>query len=138
MTDAERKLAEAEQMAQNMSDHPVTRDQLAMAQKRTAASLRNTIALVCIVMSLSVAAIWWIYGSSVSAVPQSATFLWKDDQSCVYRTRYVLSTGRTTTIDAEAPDYACPANPNVPSVWVPGSGASTPPAWYGLRAVWGH
>lgn len=122
MTDVEKKLAEAEEAAR----FPVSRAQLALAQKRTAAALRNTIAIVAIIASLSVAGIWWLYGNNVSAVPQSATFLWEDDQSCVYRVRYVLSTGRTTTIDAEAPDAACPENPNLSSLWMRGRHAPAP------------
>jgi hypothetical protein len=136
VTGAESKLDEAEKMMNDLQSNPVTREQLASAMKRTAASLRNTIALVCIIMAVSVAGIWTIYGSSVSAVPQSASFLWKDDQSCVYRTRYILSTGRTTTIDAEAPDAACPANPNLSSLWVRPTGSSPLPRGAGLRTLW--
>jgi hypothetical protein len=123
MMNAERKLNEAINMADDMIRHPISRAQLALAQKRTAASLRTAIALVCIIAALSVAGIWWIYGNSVSAVPQSAEFVWKDDQSCVYRVWYVLSSGRVTTIDAEASDVVCPV---MPSLWLREAGPSSP------------
>lgn len=127
MTEAQKKLEEALKMTEELQRAPVTRAQLKLAQTRTAAALRNTVAVVCVVMALSIAGIWWIYGSSVSAVPQSASFVWKDDQSCVYRTRYVLSTGRTLAIDAEVSGAACPANPNLSSLWVRPGGASPLP-----------
>ncbi len=126
MTEAEAKLHAAEKAIVDVTRVPITHAQLALAQKRMSASLRNVVAIVAVIMAVSILGIWFIYGRSLSAVPASARFVWSDDQTCVYRTSYDLSNGRRTTIDAEAPDAACPTNPNVQSLWAPRGDAQTP------------
>lgn len=133
MTEAEAKLRQAERAITDVTKIPITHAQLALAQNRMAASLRVVVVIIASIMALSVLGIWFIYGRSVSAVPQSARFVWSDDQTCVYRTTYDLSNGRRTTIDAEAPDAACPTNPNVQSLWMYPGGPSTPAPGERLR-----
>lgn len=129
MTDAQKKLAEAEAMVRDTQADPITRGQLALAQKRTAQALRNTIAIVAIIMAVSVAGIWFIYGSTVSAVPQSAAFVWKDNETCVYRVRYIMSSQRTITIDSEAPSEVCPPNPTLQILRMSRGNASASSLW---------